>query len=115
MSKSNTQECIQRVLVPVKAQLRTVVMHGDLWIAKDLMDVTTAGDVLIQRMAVGQNGSLWSSQMQKRSPRSRLLDGLMVGGTRGRTSRSESGTLNNIIPKNHCVYQKLENLIEAQG
>ena len=115
MSQSNKQECIQRVLVPVKAQLRTVVMHGDLWMAKDLMDVTTAGGVLIHRMAVGRNGSLWSSQRHQRSPRSRSLDGLMVGGTRGRTSRSESETLNNIIPKNHCVYHKLENFLEAQG
>ena len=74
-----------------------------------------AGDVLIQRIAAGRNGSLWSSQKQQRSPRSRLREGRIVVGIRGRKSRSELGTLRIIIPKNHCVCHKLENLAERQG
>ena len=79
------------------------------------MSKLIAGDVLTQRIAKGQNGSLWSSLRQQRLPRSRLLEGWTVVGIRGRISRSESGTLHIIIPKNHCVYHTLENLVDRQG
>ena len=74
-----------------------------------------AGDVPTQRIAKGQSGSHWSSLRQQRLPRSRLLEGWIVVGIRGRISRSESGTLHIIIPKNHCVYHKLKNLTDSQG
>ena len=93
-----------------------MVIRGNLWIIKDLMDITGM-DVLILGITMGRNGSLWSSHKQQRLPRSRLLEGQhhVVFGTRGRTSRSGSGTLKIIIPKNHCVYHKLENFLESQG
>ena len=65
-------------------------------------------DVLTLKNLQKMNGSLWSYMRKGELPRSRLPEGWIAAGTKGRISRSPLGPQNHMIQTNHYVYQKLQ-------